>query len=205
MTRLLLAWPLCLAVAAAAQAAPIPGLYATGVDDAGDRLPGGSVDPHYRLFDDMRADAPSYVVGTLPGTYVPNSATSAWIWENADGSPSFVVRTYRLTFDLSGFDPATVSISGTWGVDDAGRDIIVNGVSTGQSMVGFGAFEPFLLRAGFVAGINTIDYVVENAGGPGAFRVDTIAGDAVRLPEPASAALALLALTLVAARRSARR
>ena len=27
---------------------------------------------------------------------------------------------YRTTFDLTGFDPATVSVSGMWAADDAG-------------------------------------------------------------------------------------
>jgi hypothetical protein len=41
--QLVFAW------AASAHAEPIPGLFNTGVNDAGTPLAGGSVDPHYSL------------------------------------------------------------------------------------------------------------------------------------------------------------
>lgn len=203
--RSLLAGLIGLSLSTVAQATPIPGLFGTGVSAAGTALPGGSVDPHYLVIDGSQSSAQPFVVSILPATYLPNSATSAWIWERADGLPSFVTRTYRLTFDLDGFDPDTAVIHGLWATDDGGDDILLNGASSGQSVNGFDRFKAFSLRDGFVAGINTIDFVVQNSGSVGAFRVDSITGDAARLPEPGSAALGLAGLALVLTARGSLR
>src|SRR5688500_14690806 len=67
---------LCFALGTAA--APIPGLFNTGVWENGALLPGGSIDPHYRLI--QSADA------TVPG---PNSIVmnEGWPIAPASGGP----------------------------------------------------------------------------------------------------------------------
>lgn len=97
--------------------------------------------------------------------------------------------TYRTTFSLNGFIASSASIAGRWSVDNAGVNIVLNGVSTGlSSNDGFQAFKTFSISSGFVSGLNTIDFVVSNFGGPTGLRAE-LSGDAtasVLIPEPAS-------------------
>ena len=39
--------------------------------------------------------------------------------------------TYRTTFNLSGFDPTTASLTGQWAADNEGPNVLLNGISTG--------------------------------------------------------------------------
>src|SRR5262249_46915482 len=84
------------------------------------------------------------------------------------------------------------SISGLWAQDNSGVDILINGVSTGQLGGGFGGFTAFAINSGFVAGTNTIDFIVNNGGGPTGLRVE-MTGSASPvtggIPEPASLVL----------------
>lgn len=180
----------CVLLVPLAQAAGLPGLHPTGVDANGTVLPPGATDPHYVVLDDDGSVAPAFVVTTLPWSYASPNDHSAWIWENADGYPSHVRRTYRLSFDLGTRDTDTLRIEGLWSTDDTGHDILVNGLSTQHTSPGFGDFRPFVLTDGWRAGVNTIDFVVENYGVVGAFRVDAIAA----VPEPRTAVLGIAGL-----------
>jgi hypothetical protein len=95
-------------------------------------------------------------------------------------------------FDLTGLDPGTASISGSWATDDSGA-ISLNSISTGNTIAGPGGFSPlvsFLIGSGFASGINTLDFVVTNASpppsgiNPTGLRVDGIGGTADPVPEP---------------------
>jgi hypothetical protein len=90
--------------------------------------------------------------------------------------------TFRLTINLSGLDPSSVTLGGAWGVDNDGT-ITVNG----QTPTGTGAFSltnathdnynvvhPFSITGGFVAGTNTLDIQVINADGPAALNVTAL-------------------------------
>ena len=64
------------------------------------------------------------------------------------------------TFDVTGYEANTASLSGLWGVDNDG-DIFLNGVSTGITLLGsntanFNVLHNFSVGSGFVAGINTL-------------------------------------------------
>lgn len=158
-----------------AQAAPIPRLYNTGVDDNGAPLPNATADPHYRLIESADPAYPGPDTFTLEGgwpvapagPWIAESAVSRWIapWArqstgNAPGS-----YTFRTTFDLTGFDPAKAKITGKWTSDNSGVDIVLNDVPLGISQPGnFGAFSDFTIESGFVAGVNTLDFLVFNAG-----------------------------------------
>ncbi|MAU41040.1 MAG: hypothetical protein CMF31_05400 [Kordiimonas sp.] len=191
-----------------ANAVPITGLFNTGVDGSGNVLPNGSLDPHYTVLEN--GNAPAVLLSSPHGTYIPNSASSKWVWQQSNGLPINVNRTFRLTFDLSGLDHTSANISGLWAVDNRGLDILINGNSTGNTNGGFRAYSPFSINSGFVAGINTLDFVTNDFGGLAAFRVDSIAGTANvlqprpndRVNEPAGLALiGLFALAGMAARR----
>jgi len=68
-----------------------------------------------------------------------------------------------------------VRLVGGGAVDNTGTDILVNGVSTGNTSAGFGGLSPFTITDGLVAGVNTLDFKVNNAPAtpnPTALRVD---------------------------------
>lgn len=186
----------------AASSAPITGLFNTGVDGSGAALSGGAVDTHYNS---LSPALPAVVVTTIPGSWVDNTATHRWVWMSANGQPTNVTRTFRTTFDLTGLNAATASISGQWAVDNTGLDILINGVSTGNTCGGFTALCNFTVASGFVAGLNTLDFVAQDVGSIAGFLVSSISGTAEELVAgvPLPASLALLGFGVFAlARRS---
>jgi len=183
-------------------------LYNTGVDDSGSPLAPGAVDLHYTLIDspDVVFNGPEAFVtnnGFPIGAWIVNSATSKWISPRPDAGNNNASGqyTYRTTFDLTGFDPDSALINGLWTSDNNGVDILVNGVSTGNTT----AFEyfrigfmSFTLDDHFVAGINTIDFVVNNGTAvvnPTGLRVE-LSGTAVAMPVPEPGTWAMLVVGL---------
>ncbi len=180
-----------------AAAAPITTLFSTGVDSAGNPLALGAADTHYTV--NENAGNLARVVNPPHPLYVPNDANSQWIWQQADGLPGSVTRTFRTTFDLTGFNPNDVRINGFWAVDNNGLDILLNGASTGVSLLGspfsnFTTLNPLSISSGFIVGVNTLEFVVQDLGPPGAFRAQL---SAFSIPEPGT--LALFGLGLLGA------
>jgi hypothetical protein len=135
--------------------------------------------------------------------YFADTATAAWVAPQAGGSAGVNgVYTYDLVVDLTGFDPATASITGTFGSDNEGS-VALNGnapvLITGSG--DFGAPTAFTINSGFVAGVNTIHVQVNNAGDPTAFFVSftSATATAVVMPVPALSWPALLGLVLLLA------
>ncbi|MGI9244358.1 MAG: lamin tail domain-containing protein, partial [Verrucomicrobiales bacterium] len=153
-------------------AAPIPGLFPTGVSGAGTLLPAGSPDPHYILLESADPGDPGPAArvvneGFPIDPWLANGPSSKWIAPTAAqaGGSAAGNYVYQLSFDLAGLQPGTASISGQWSCDNAGTSILLNGAPTGNSNSGnFTAFEPFSINEGFVSGINTLEFVVNNAG-----------------------------------------
>jgi hypothetical protein len=193
-----------LALAGAANAAPVPitGLYNTGVDASLNVLPTGSVDPHYTLSPNPDpGNSPNALVLPLSNGWAPNDSTSAWIGPASSLVPNCYPCSvqslfgYRLSFSLAGLDPATASILGSWAADDSGATIFLNGINTGifYGAPAYGALASFAITSGFVAGLNTLSFVVSNSGeGPTGLLVRGLAGTADVLPVPIPAALWLL-------------
>jgi len=153
---------------------PITSIFSSGLDGSGNPLAGGASDTHYEV---VETGNQAVVRTSLPGTYFPNDANSQWIWENANGLPINVVRTFKTTFDLTGLDPSTAQIAMSVGVDNQLLDIEINGVSTGQQLLGvvvgnFAVLHPFSINSGFQPGINTLEFIVQDNGAVSAFRVE---------------------------------
>jgi thrombospondin motif-containing protein 9 len=171
-----------LLMSTAAWADPIPGLYNTGLNAAGQRIePNGVSDAHY------------YVNGRAAVTY-RNPAyypmdDSQWIGENGDGSYSTPMVDgaatvyYTTSFDLTGLDPTTARITGTWGADNAGA-MFINGVRVETPGPGFGWSTAFSITSGFKEGLNTLTFAITDYGPPAAFIVSGISGTASRSMPP---------------------
>lgn len=199
-------------------AAPITTLFNTGVDALGSPRPDGTIgDLHYSLIS-VHAPFTSVIrIRTSAGgfpipPYLGDNAFSAWIGPNNDMALNGPAGTYvyRTTFDLTGFNPGTASITGGWSTDNNGLDIRINGVSLGfttaanQFEIGFA---PFTVNSNFVAGINTLDFLVNNSGGPTALRVELVgSANSSAVPEPASIVLVAVGIAgLRISRRSQKR
>lgn len=201
--------------AAPVQADPIVGLFNTGVDDTGALLPGGAVDPHYSLVSSADPAFPGLdaVVADpiAAGFWVANSATSQWIAPTANQDAFTAAShpagsyTYQLVFDLTGLDPDTAQISGSWATDNSGV-IFLNDSATANASPGFASLVAFAIASGFNSGVNTLDFVVTNLPAPGAnptgLRVEGITGTAdltiAAIAEPQTYTLMLAGLGLLA-------
>lgn len=170
-------------------------LYNTGVDVSGTPLPDGTLDdPHYTLISVPGGSTTVRVrtsAGGWPiGPWMEDDSISAWIGPNntsvLDGPGGLY--TYRTTFDLTGLDPSTASISGIWVMDDFGRDILLNGVSQGCTSDSFASWSPFSILSGFLPGINTLDFIIDQTGGgPTGLRVEMQGiAEAVSTPDAGS-------------------
>ena len=107
------------------------------------------------------------------GAYFLDTADSAWVSPNSNGVAGATGNyVYRLAVDLTGFDLATVLISGIFGTDNDGAIWINNEspVAT-TSFGGFGTPTPFSFTGGFLDGINYIYVRMNNGGDPTAFHV----------------------------------
>jgi len=177
------------------------GLFNTGVDAAGSPLPNGTIgDPHYSLISVPAGGTTEIGVRTsVSGWPFPfwlgDDSFSTWIVPNKNvENASF---TYRTTFDLTGLNPATAVITGQWATDDRGLSVLLNGADTLTPVwMRLDAFGGFTISSGFVSGLNTLDFVVLNGGGPTGLRVE-MTGTAAPVPEPTTfLAGALLLLPL---------
>ena len=160
---------------------PIPGLFNTAIGGDGAALDAAEPDPHYRLIADPNDEGlEAIVIGSLPGAWVANHDAAKWIGVQEDNGGPGGDYTYRLTFDLSAFDADNVFIEGDWATDNLGTDLILNDVSTGlKNDAQFTAVTKFRIVDGFIPGINTLDFVINNAGdaaNPTGLFVDNLRG-----------------------------
>jgi hypothetical protein len=143
----------------------IPGLFNTGVDNAGKPLADNATDPHYSL---IIPAGPAYAATSAGGFPIPpwlgDSLLSAWISPTldtvarSDGAAYY----YETTFDLTGFDVTTARIAGRWAVDNWGTNILINGTGTGIFSTGYVGWTSFQITNGFIAGTNRLTFLVSN-------------------------------------------
>ena len=182
-----------------AKAIPVDTFYNTGVDNTQTVLTNYATETHYAIASTPGgATRTARVATSANGFPIPpwlaDNSVSAWIGPNTDSALDGAVGVYdyRTTFDLTGFDATTAALNGQWAADNAGVDIVINGVSTGQTVADFTAFNSFSVASGFINGRNTIDFLVRNDGGPTGLRVEgALTADAVvaSVPEPMSLAI----------------
>jgi hypothetical protein len=130
-------------------------------------------DPHYRLTFGGSTAYAATAAGAFPiPPWLGNNSMSAWISPSpdtlglSDGLGTYNYR-YETRFNLTGFNPATARLSGRWATDNRGVDILINGISTGQSNTAqFPQWTSFQITSGFVPGTNRLTFVVNN-GSPG--------------------------------------
>lgn len=195
----------------ATSAAIITDLRNTGLTNLGAYIPThGTPDGNYSII----VSPTPYTAVTIDDTTWPifpfgpwvmnNPPNSRWIGPARDsqGLPGNYI--YRTTFTVPlSANLATVNVSGLWGTDDPGLDILINGGTTGNLSAGFTTLVPFSVTSGFVFGVNTLDFVLNNAGGPTGLRVDKVVG--TYAPEPGTAALVLVGgIAAAAIRRRSR-
>jgi hypothetical protein len=190
--------------------ADINGLYNTGIGAS------GSQDSHYSL---LAASSDTPISNILPyitdssypvGTWVPNSGDSKWITPTSNQAQSFDasadgIYTYTLTFNLSGYNPATAWFSGRLASDNTVQ-VLLNSHNIGSAN-SYGNWTTFGASSGFTSGLNTLQFVVTNealsGGNPTGLRVEFRESNVTAVPEAETYAMLLsgLALMGVVARR----
>jgi hypothetical protein len=160
----------------------VPGVFGSGLGHDGQPLVTGAIDPHFKLIvnPDNPASEDVLIQGNIPGPWLANSTTSKWIGPRADTAGAAAMAgddgegpgtyVYRTTIDLTGFNPSTAQITGSWATDNSGLAIRVNGTATGlvhDTGTTYGVLKSFVINStnapGLIAGINNIDFVVNNS------------------------------------------
>jgi hypothetical protein len=170
----------------------IAGLFNTGVDNNGERLPSGSLEQHYTLAG-MASNA--YVFYDTPPPpyypYVPPAMDALWIGPGDNYHAPQGEYIYTLAFDLTGLDYTKATISGQWSSDNEST-IFLNTFSTGLTVdaLAFTSLHDFTINQGFVPGVNTLEFHVTNSDptpwgeNPTMLLVQNLQGEIV--PEPAT-------------------
>ncbi len=148
-------------------------LLSTGLGDDKRPLATNALDPHYFVVESADALNPAplrLVVGDpllAPiNRWFPNDLNSQWIAPNPPNAgnahpPGKYV--YRTVFESPTVSP--YKVTGRWASENAGQEILINGVSFGLSSSNQGpaAFsQQFVIDTNFVSGLNTLDFVVTN-------------------------------------------
>lgn len=173
---------------------------------------GNTLDAHWTVDQPAGGIAPAKVVasGNTGGAFFAGAANgpkSSWITinPNALGNGSVIPYTYYRSFLLSALDLANASISGVWGIDDAG-DLRLNGHLLSSSVNGnLLVTQTFSAASGsgfFVAGLNTLTITMTSS--DNVFEAVRLEGALTTVPEPSTLALLAIPLVLLARRRRIR-
>jgi hypothetical protein len=144
----------------------------TGLDASNNVITtGGMIDAHWTVTVD-----PTFSSTGTTRTVFPNSADWGPTWAANDSNSDWIARragvadngpapyTFTRTFDLTGYNLATATLSGAWTIDDAGT-LALNGNTL--STLGSGAWVALKSfstpNADFVQGLNTLTITITSA------------------------------------------
>ena len=179
-----------------AKADVITGLYSTGVDNSGVATTGVAADLHWTL--NGGTAYASTVNGVWPvGAWVSDTTTSQWITPSTNAGQSFDMTSngfynYSLSFNiLPSQNPLTASFTGQFAVDDRVTAITLNSTTLFSGSEGdHNVWTDFGTSSGFVSGLNTLTFTVENIGfagsNPTGLNVDFLASNVSAVPEPST-------------------
>ncbi len=175
------------------------GLYDTGVDNNDVVLANGTTDTHYLL-----GSSPTYAVDDAEGYlgyWMAPSANSSWITpmvgsgNTGSNSAAGGNYTYSTTFDLTGFETGSAVINGLVSADNSVTSVLINGNAISFSTHSdYSSFASFTVTSGFVAGVNTLSFVVYNESGPTGLRAELSGSFTAAVPEPETYAMLLAGL-----------
>ena len=176
-------------MATSAMAAAVPGVYNSGVSATGTPLPSnGETDLHYTV-----DGGPAF---TYSNAAYAQASDAGYIAAQPGGGYSSVDNVYSTTFDLTGFNSSSASLTGLASVDDT-AEVLLNGHDLG-SITEFHSLQTFGAAAGsgdFVSGLNTLTFDVHDVGiPPSSLEVSnlSVTADAISAaPEPGTWALML--------------
>lgn len=143
-----------------------------------------------------------------------------WIANNSSGTNACCTGTwtffvFRQSFDLTGYDPSTASLSFQWAADDSGEGFAERGTWRPKFSLNGGSLVPgnwpggptydlspvTTLTGGFVNGVNTISFYVEGNGVTDGFALRSLGLTAQPVPEPSTWALFGIGLAALGATR----
>lgn len=150
----------------------IPGLSNTGRSVNGFR---GDNDPNYVLISTPQPiSTPRPVKVAWSENWLIQSGFSRWVgfgdsFEYPVGVILPGLNKIQATFNLTGFDPKTASITLQFMVDDSLEDVFLNyksqGFTQGKTLLDYPP-EPFIINSGFKTGINTLSFLWRNTNTP---------------------------------------
>ena len=163
--------------------------FNTAVANDGSLLASGTADSHYSLLYSADPNGTIATATTAHPYWEQDTGTAGWISPGSDGTQGWSsgYYVYETLLDLTGYDPATASLSGLIAADNEVYIYLNQGGSALYSGGGFSSGAPFLINSGFISGINQVEFVVHNDGGPTGLMVDdTVATANAQTPEPGS-------------------
>lgn len=171
-----------------AGSASVLSFFNTGVNQSGGLLAAGSADSHYSLIYNPDGVLETAQATTPNSVWVQNTRTAGWISPGASGTTSWTAGyyIYEATLDLTGYDPMTAVLSGLLAADNGVSIYLNRGSAALFSGEGFSSLTGFTITSGFVSGVNLVDFVVRNDGGPTGLLVDSTRATASVVPEPAA-------------------
>src|ERR1039457_6115442 len=158
---------LAVIAAQAGTAGTIPTLHNTGLNTQ------GAIDPYWTVNGSTAYVTAPNAVGFPFDWWVPDTSVSKWISPqpvynaNTDQSGTF---TYSTTFDLTGFDPTTASITIFASADDWLTTVSLDkqAKATLAAIHNYGFDLAITISSGFQPGLNTLDFATYNIVQPNA-------------------------------------
>lgn len=170
------------ALSTASHAGTVTTIFSTGVNDSGETLGLGDTDTHYSGGSTTVYSNPAFLPNDPAGT----AGGSAFLGADNVGA----VTNYVVHFTLASVHDAV--LAGAWATDNVGLDILVNGHSTGISLIdhtvdAFNQLHTFSQNLGisfFQLGDNTLTFVIGNddPGLIGAFRAANLTVTTTPIP-----------------------